>query len=243
MAEFINDIKALFDGQNPQLLLLDLDGTLIDSVPDLAAAVDQMLIALDYPKAVEEHVSHWVGNGADMLIRRALARGDEEQAKSLEAKEVARARQHFDQAYLSALRNATGIFEGVEEFLVSTDIPKALITNKPRLFTMPLIRSLGWESHFARILCGDDLVEKKPSPMPLLHACQWQQTEPENTLMIGDSRNDIRAAKAANIPSVAVTYGYNHGENIANAESDYLCDNLMDLLLSTSINMVASVND
>ena len=80
------------------------------------------------------------------------------------------------------------------------------------------------------MLCGDDLAEKKPSAMPLLHACQTQNVTPEQALMIGDSRNDIQAAKAAGIASVAVTYGYNHGEDIAASKPDWMVENLLQLL-------------
>ncbi|MCD8523677.1 MAG: phosphoglycolate phosphatase [Saccharospirillaceae bacterium] len=214
----------------PQLLLLDLDGTLIDSVPDLAAAVDTMLLGLGRDAAGAERVSHWVGNGADLLIRRALCSGDEQAAVALAAEVVKPARALFDQAYLSVLHDATGAYPGVSEWLQRVTTAKVLITNKPRLFTLPLLQSLGWEEYFVQVLCGDDLAEKKPSPMPLLHACQTQNITPQQALMIGDSRNDIQAAKAAGIASVAVTYGYNHGEDIHSARPDWVVDNLLQLL-------------
>ncbi|MBU2037617.1 MAG: phosphoglycolate phosphatase [Gammaproteobacteria bacterium] len=214
----------------PQLLLLDLDGTLIDSVPDLAAAVDIMLAGLGRAAAGTENVSHWVGNGADMLIRRALCNGDEQAAVELATGHVQPARALFDQAYLNALHHATGAYPGVSEWLQQVSVPKVLITNKPRLFTLPLLQSLGWEEYFVQVLCGDDLAEKKPSAMPLLHACQTQNVTPQQALMIGDSRNDIQAAKAAGIASVAVTYGYNHGEDIHSARPDWVVDNLLQLL-------------
>ena len=229
MAEFVSQVAALTGGQ-PQLILLDLDGTLVDSVPDLAAAIDSMLVAMQRLPAGQEAVSHWVGNGADMLIRRALCLGDEAQALALSAADVVPARALFDQAYLAVLSRATGAFEGVEQFLNNTRQPKVVITNKPRLFTLPLLRSLGWESHFSKILCGDDLPQKKPAPEPLLHACEWHRTAPEHTLMIGDSRSDIAAARAAGVPCVAVTYGYNHGEDIALSEPDLMVDSLEELL-------------
>jgi len=224
-------LKAHFaPAAGPQLLLLDLDGTLIDSVPDLAAAVDAMLLGLQRMPAGEEKVSHWVGNGADVLIRRALCAGDEQAAVALAADDVTPARALFDAAYLQALHHATGAYPGVSEWLQRVTTPKVLITNKPRLFTLPLLASLGWSDYFVQILCGDDLAEKKPSPMPLLHACQTQNVTPEQALMIGDSRNDIQAAKAAGIASVAVTYGYNHGEDIAASKPDWMVENLLQLL-------------
>ena len=229
MAEFVSQVSALTGGQ-PQLILLDLDGTLVDSVPDLSAAIDSMLVAMQRLPAGEAAVARWVGNGADMLIRRALCLGNEEQALALSAADVIPARTLFDRAYLAVLSRATGAFPGVERFLGDTSAPKVLITNKPRLFTLPLLRSLGWEHHFSKILCGDDLPQKKPAPEPLLHACEWHRTAPGQTLMIGDSRSDIAAAQAAGVPCVAVTYGYNHGEDIALSKPDLLVHSLEELL-------------
>ncbi|MEK9712521.1 MAG: phosphoglycolate phosphatase [Thalassolituus sp.] len=226
---FNADVCALTAGQ-PELVLLDLDGTLIDSVPDLAAATDAMLRGLGRTEAGREKVSHWIGNGADMLVRRALADGDEPTALALTQNHVASARALFDQAYLESLHHATGAFPGVDEFLCGVTAVKILITNKPRMFTEPLIRSFGWEEHFAFIVCGDDLAEKKPSPLPLLHACERAGYAPQSALMIGDSKHDIQAAKAAGISTVAVTYGYNHGEDIRDSAPDILCSELTALI-------------
>src|SRR5690606_29801377 len=110
-------LQAHFGAAGPQLLLLDLDGTLIDSVPDLTTAVDAMLAGLKRPLAGAENVSHWIGNGADALIRRALCRGDETAAQALPAADVQPARALFDEAYLQALHQATGAYPGVAEFL------------------------------------------------------------------------------------------------------------------------------
>ncbi|WP_419813284.1 phosphoglycolate phosphatase [Bacterioplanoides sp.] len=214
------------------LLLFDLDGTLINSVPDLAAAVDAMLQQFGREPAGEERVSHWVGNGADQLIRRALADGDEAAANAFPASNIQPWRDAFDQAYLAALHQATGVYPGVEAFLKGISLPKVLITNKPRLFTLPLLESLGWSQYFSLVLCGDDLAEKKPSPLPLLHACHEMKVSTDNALMIGDSRHDIGAAKAARIKTVAVSYGYNHGESIALSQPDLLVDNLLQLVAS-----------
>lgn len=222
-------VCALTGDNQPELLLLDLDGTLIDSVPDLAKAVDSMLGILGMSLAGPERVARWVGDGADMLVRRALADGDEDAAKTLMQAQVTNARQYFDSAYMRCLHQATGAFPGVQEFLQATG-KKVLITNKPRQFTEPLITSLGWDSHFEFLLCGDDLSERKPSPVPVLHACKELGISVENTLMVGDSRADIQAAKSAGVASVAVTYGYNHGEDIRGTAPDLVIDSLNQLL-------------
>lgn len=224
------ELTAHFNGA-PELVLLDLDGTLVNSIPSLTIATDSMLAKLSLPLAGTDKVSHWVGNGIEKLVRRALADGIEEQALALSKETVSAARVHFDAAYLDALtNNATGAYPGVEEWLNAVTIPKVLITNKARVFTEPLIKSLGWNKHFVQIICGDDLTDKKPSPLPLLHACKTQGIAPERTFMVGDSRNDIQAAKAAGMACVAVSYGYNHGEDIRLAGADWLVDNLLELL-------------
>ena len=230
MPLFREDVRALTGGEDPALLLLDLDGTLIDSVPDLASACDFMLTELGRAPAGIEKVSLWIGNGADKLVRRALADGCEQAAEELPDAEVGAARIHFDRAYLRVLTEATGAFPGVEAFLQALTIPAILITNKPRLFTLPLLRSLGWQDHFVKVICGDDLKEKKPSPVPVQFACEWQRTVPERALMIGDSVNDIRAAHAAGAAAIAVSYGYNHGHSIHSAGADLVCDQLQELL-------------
>lgn len=230
MSLFNAAIQTHFQG-DPQLLLLDLDGTLINSIPDLTQATDAMLQALGQSPAGVEQVTHWVGNGVDALVRRALAKGDEALAQQLTAEELQRARVHFDAAYLQALTQATGAYPGVEAWLAATaGIPKVLITNKARMFTEPLLRALNWLPHFQQVLCGDDFAEKKPSPLPLLHACEAQQIPPHSALMIGDSNNDIRAAQAANMASVAVTYGYNYGQSIALSKPTWTVDNLLETL-------------
>jgi len=238
---FHSDFLALTDGQPPQLLLLDLDGTLIDSVPDLATAVDAMLSHIQRPAAGVEKIAHWIGNGADRLVRRALADGDDSLASRLSDDEVAQARQVFDRAYLACLHRATGVFPGVASFLDETSgsstTKMVLITNKPRQFTEPLIASLGWRDYFEFLVCGDDLAEKKPSPMPLLYACERTGIAPECTIMIGDSCHDIGAAKSAGIVSVGVTYGYNHGADIRDSQPELVVDSFTEFLTSPQVTL------
>lgn len=229
MTMFNANIQAYFQG-DPKLLLLDLDGTLVNSIPDLTLATDAMLSALAQPKAGTAKVTNWVGNGIDKLVRRALVSGEETRVKDVTEQELQQARVHFDVAYLQALTQAqvTDAYAGVEAWLEATaNIPKVLITNKARIFTEPLIASIGWQKHFQHIICGDDLAEKKPSPLPLLHACTRMHIAPEQALMFGDSRNDIKAAQTAGVASVAVTYGYNYGEPIAQANPNWVVDNLL----------------
>ncbi|GGY34802.1 phosphoglycolate phosphatase 1 [Bacterioplanes sanyensis] len=226
MAEWHSAVGERF---TPQAVLFDLDGTLIDSVPDLTQAIDAMLQHLGNAAAGEEKVSHWVGNGADALVRRALCDGDENAAMALTPEQVEGPRALFDQAYLQTLQHASGVYPGVEDCLQALPVPMALVTNKPRCFTEPLLESLGWSSRFAVVVCGDDLAEKKPHPAQLWAACECLGVAPEQALMVGDSRNDIQAAKAAGMACAAVSYGYNHGEDIAISEPDWLLDDLRQL--------------
>ena len=226
---FNSSIQAHFGGE-PELLLLDLDGTLVNSIPDLTLATNALLAAKQQPSVSVEVCSHWVGNGIDMLVRRALAAGDETAALALPNAAIQSAREVFDAAYLQVLTAATGAYLGVEPWLNAVAVPKVLITNKARKFTEPLLKALGWQQHFVQVLCGDDLAEKKPSPLPLLHACQTQGIYPAKALMVGDSRHDIVAAKAAHIAVCAVSYGYNHGDPISQAQPNWVVDNLMETL-------------
>ncbi|MAD46120.1 MAG: phosphoglycolate phosphatase [Oceanospirillaceae bacterium] len=232
MVRWNTAVQTVYGDSGPQLVMLDLDGTLIDSVPDLHTAVNVMLTAMGREVTSERNVSHWVGNGLNMLLRRALADGDETQAQALSDDLLAEAHTYFDPAYEATVHHASGVYPGVNAWLNATagGVPRALVTNKSRRFTEPLIASLGWHDQFAMLVCGDDLADKKPSAIPLLHVCETLAVAPADALMIGDSRTDMRAAKNAGIRAAAVTYGYNHGEEISASEPDWMVDNLMQLL-------------
>lgn len=225
---------ALFGDNDPQLVLFDLDGTLLDSVPDLALAVQRMQAELELPVAAFEEISHWVGNGAQMLVQRALAgrmtpRGDEPDLLLFD-----RAFPLFLELYGDCCAERSQPYDGVLEFLqalADRRIPMALVTNKPISFTHHLLDHFNLGRFFAVVLGGDSLEHKKPHPMPLLHAMQACQTDPAAALMIGDSRSDIEAARAAGCAVVAVSYGYNHGVPVSQYQPDRVVDNLMQLLV------------
>ncbi len=214
----------------PELILLDLDGTLVDSVPDLAAAVDAMMTDLGLPTRGEERVREWVGNGMERLVRRALVgqiEGEPDEALFRQAFPV------FRELYQRYNGTAACLYPGVLETLEqlrTKGYPLGCITNKAHQFTLPLLRSLGIESHFRIVLSGDSLPEKKPHPLPLLHAAQQLGAAPENSLMVGDSINDVRAARAAGFRIICVSYGYNHGRDIREAQPDAVIDALPELL-------------
>lgn len=224
-ADLLQRIKC-----EPALCLLDLDGTLIDSVPDLAKALDKSLIQLGLSPIGVDKTASFIGNGADLLMQRALAWVNQQPIESVNKEQQTALRAEFDSNYLEAIHTPHAPFYGINEWLDSVDIPKVLITNKPRMFCEPLIEGLGWNHHFTQIICGDDLEQKKPSPMPLLVACEQQNVPTNRAMMIGDSKNDIQAAQSAGIFCVAVSYGYNHDEPISQSQPDWLVDSLFELL-------------
>lgn len=222
-------LERLFDGQLPQLVMFDLDGTLVDSVPDLAAAVDQVLALRGRPTAGIERVREWVGNGALVLVRRALA-GSIDHAEVDDA-EAQAALADFLHAYAGG-HAATTVYPGVPkllDWLRARDVALAVITNKPERFVAPLLEEKGL-GHFDWIIGGDTLPLKKPDPAGLLQVMASAGATAQRSLFIGDSRNDVLAARAAGVPVVAVSYGYNHGRPVAMENPDLLVDSLDALI-------------
>ncbi len=220
----------LLPGRLPRLVMFDLDGTLIDSVPDLAAAVDQMLLARGLPVAGIERVRNWVGNGARVLVRRALA-GDLEHAAVSDA-DAEPALQLFLQLYADN-HSLTVLYPGVREtlkWLKQQGVEMALITNKPERFVAPLLDQLRIGRYFRWIIGGDTLPQQKPDPAALLHVLRLAEVPASEALFVGDSRSDVQAAKAADVLCVAMSYGYNHGRPISEELPALVLDDLRLLL-------------
>ncbi|NPE58593.1 phosphoglycolate phosphatase [Dickeya dadantii] len=210
-------------------LAFDLDGTLINSAPGLAEAVDMTLGALSLPRAGEERVSTWIGNGADVLVERALLWAGMEPT----ARQVQDARSLFDKYYARTVDSGSQLFSGVQETLAQLaerGFRMAVVTNKPTPFVAPLLEMLGIGDDFALIIGGDDVTEKKPHPAPLYMVLGKLGLHANELLFVGDSRNDIQAARAAGCPCVGMTYGYNYGEAIALSHPDVVLDRFADLL-------------
>ena len=223
-------LTSLFEGRLPQLVMFDLDGTLVDSVPDLAAAVDVMLCRLGRPPAGVERVRDWVGNGAAVLVRRALA-GSIDHAR-VDDEQAATALDIFLEAYGGG-HALTAVYPGVSGLLAHLRdhaVKMAVITNKPERFVAPLLAEVGLDGHFDWLIGGDTLATQKPDPAALLHVMHKANVAPDQALFVGDSRNDVLAARAARVKVVAVTYGYNHGEPIAAQKPDLLVDSLSALI-------------
>lgn len=213
----------------PDMVLFDLDGTLVDSVPDLAYSIDTMLEEMGMPVQGEDKVRRWIGNGLERLVERALT-GDMD-AKPDPAL-YDRAYSLFLSIYAENACRETRFYDGVEEgiaFLRQHGINMGCVTNKREQFTHILLKGLGIFDEFGIVISGDTLPRKKPDPMPLLHAAGHFNARPGESLMVGDSFSDVKAARAAGFRMLCVSYGYNHGEDIRCANPDAVIHSLADL--------------
>lgn len=215
--------------KQPQMVLIDVDGTLVDSVPDLSFCVDEMMKALGRPVHGEARVRNWVGNGVERLVRRALiGQLDGEPADA----EFEKAYPIFLDLYAENTSKRSCLYPGIREgldYLKAKGYKLGCVTNKAARFTEPLLRDLGVADDFAIIVSGDTLPQKKPDPAPLLHAAKFFRVDPAQALMVGDSVSDVKAARAAGFQIVCMSYGYNHGEDIRESHPDAVIDALTEI--------------
>ena len=213
----------------PQMVLIDLDGTLIDSVPDLAYCVDALMAQLGLPVRGEAKVRQWVGNGIERLVKRALLdQLDGEPDPAL----LAKALPLYFELYKENLSQRSRLYPGVKEglqFLHDAGYKLGCITNKAAAFTEPLLKDLGIYDYFQIVVSGDTLPVKKPDPLPLLHAARFFKVEPSHALMVGDSISDVKAARAAGFQVICMSYGYNHGMDIRDSNPDAVIDSMAEL--------------
>ena len=220
-----------------QLLIFDFDGTLIDSVPDLADATNAMLTTLGKMPYPLNSIRNWVGNGSRMLVERALVGKIEVLEGELTKESIDHAEQVFFDAYKNISGSKTVAYPDVDSGLrklQAAGYELALVTNKPIRFVPKILQSFGWQDIFSEVLGGDSLSSKKPDPAPLLHVCETLNVTPEQAVMIGDSRNDILAGQNANMDTLALSYGYNYGQDIRELNPTEAFDNfaaLVDYLL------------
>jgi len=213
----------------PKMILIDVDGTLVDSVPDLAFCVDEMMRRLGRPTHGEDAVRNWVGNGVERLVRRALT-GQLDGEPSDE--DFERAYPLFLDLYAENTSKRSVLYPGVREgldYMKSQGYQLGCVTNKAGQFTIPLLRDLGIHDEFGIIVAGDTLPVKKPDPQPLLHAAAHFGVDAADSLMIGDSKSDVTAARAAGFQIICMSYGYNHGEDIRNYSPDAVIDSMAEL--------------
>ncbi|MBD2858626.1 phosphoglycolate phosphatase [Spongiibacter sp. KMU-158] len=226
-------LAGLLDGRPLKALLFDLDGTLVDSVPDIANALDRALLAEGYAAAGEERARAWVGNGAGKLVQRALAHALNIAEADAVGEPFDRLLAAFYDFYQQDSHSHTRLYTGVLEALSAwqqAGIAMACVTNKPERFTHPILAHLKLDSFMPVVIGGDTLPVRKPDPAPLLLACERLGIAAENTVMVGDSVNDVGAARALGVPVACVSYGYNHGAPVADAKPDLLVDDFFDLV-------------
>ena len=213
----------------PKLIMIDVDGTLVDSVPDLAYCIDEMMQKLGLQKWGKTKVRHWVGNGVPKLVERALT-------GELEGRPI---KEVFDIAYPIFLdlyednsAERSYLYDGVREgldYLKSQGYQLGCVTNKSEQFTHPLLKVLGIFNDFKIIISGDTLAKRKPDPMPLLYCAEHFNLKPEECLMLGDSVSDVKAARAAGFDIICMSYGYNHGNDIGDENPDLVIDSMSQL--------------
>lgn len=226
----VTEFSAALD-YRPELVMFDLDGTLVDSVPDLSAALDEMLLEQGYPPAGEYKARLWVGNGSPVLVQRALADALRVPEGEVNPALQQRCLNSFLRAYQHFNGRSSALYSGVDEGLRALReqaIPAVVITNKPARFVPALLRELDIEQYFDDYLGGDSLARRKPHPAPLQHFLRSRGVAPARALMVGDSVNDIEAARAAQVPCLAVAYGYNRGRPVELDRPDWLTDHLGD---------------
>ena len=224
--------------------IIDLDGTLVDTLGDFAAALNSMLADLALPSVERDVVALRVGKGSEYLIESVLVHvlnsavtldGQAQDAINLEAK----AAQLFPAAWASYQRHYLaingrhasvypGAVQGLRQ-LQSRGLKLACLTNKPLAFARSLLALKDLDKFFSEVFGGDSFERKKPDPLPVLKTCEALGSLPARTLMIGDSSNDAQAARAAGCPVLLVSYGYNHGQPLREVDADGVIDSLTEL--------------
>lgn len=210
-------------------VMVDLDGTMVNTLGDFAEALNRMLADLQLPAIAPQAIEHMVGKGSEHLIRCVLAHVGAPDADGL----YPQAWQRYEHHYLAINGRFADVYPGVREglqALKARGLRLACLTNKPLSFTLPLLAAKGLDGFFDCVFGGDSFERKKPDPMPLLKTCEALGTAPARTLMVGDSSNDAQAARAAGCPVVLMTYGYNHGQPIAAVPAAAHLDSLAQLV-------------
>ena len=207
--------------------IIDLDGTMVDTLGDFAQALNRMLADLALQAIAPAHIERMVGKGSEHLIKSVLHHvlaqaGQAPAAINTEAiypQAWARYQHHYLDINGQYAQVYPGVMEGLHA-LRSAGLRLACLTNKPTAFALPLLRAKGLDGFFDQVFGGDAFERKKPDPLPLVKTCAALGSAPARTLMVGDSSNDAQAARAAGCPVVLVTYGYNHGQPATDVDAD-----------------------
>lgn len=218
--------------KNKKLIIFDLDGTLIDSVPDIAASVNHMLGQIGRETATIDTIRGWVGNGVNTLVKRALSNSVDIDAE-LDNELYESSLDIFLKYYKSNSCVKTVMFDGVKESLKTLNDKGyilTIVTNKPYDFVGSILEKLEIAQFFKTYLGADSLEKKKPDPMPLEYLCGKLDIDIAQSVMVGDSKNDIIPANKIDMDSIAVTYGYNYGEDINDYEPSVCISDFSDIL-------------
>lgn len=230
------------------LLMFDLDGTLVNTAPEIADATNDVLRSLDLHPATDAQVNGWIGDGARELMVRAIADaggGDESTIRNNKPR-MDNVMQQFAQAYTQRCGERSQLYPAVIETLRklhSGSIPLALVTNKESRLTERVLDVHGLRPYFDTVVAGDTLARSKPDPMPLQHCLDIYRVTADKALLVGDSRVDIAAARAAGVTFWAVPYGYNQGRPISEARPDRLIDDISAVLEVVSGNAAAGPDE
>lgn len=218
--------------QDFDAVIVDLDGTMVDTLGDFELALGAALAEIGLPPVPRSFIARTVGKGSRHLLTEALRHAGQGVGPDSAAVETLWAA--YQRHYAAANGRASAVYPGVLEGLTrlrDAGLPLACLTNKPGAFARALLAAKGLDGFFSHVFGGDAFARSKPDPLPLLETCRALGTLPARTLMVGDSSNDARAARAAGCPVVLVRYGYNHGEPVEAAGADGLVHRL-DALFS-----------
>ncbi|HEY0681958.1 MAG TPA: phosphoglycolate phosphatase [Steroidobacter sp.] len=207
----------------------DLDGTLVDTAPDLAAAANMMLLILGGRPLHEERVTAFIGGGIDEFVAKIV----EESTVKPDPAQHAAANALFRNLYGQRLFERSHLYSGVVDTLRTlheAGLKLFCVTNKESKFALPLLRSAGLSGFFSSVFCGDRCEDRKPSPNMLLAACEQAGVQPSRMLLVGDSGADVVAAQAAGCRVVVVDYGYSHGMPVAQFQPDGVVSNFEEIL-------------
>jgi phosphoglycolate phosphatase len=208
-------------------VLLDLDGTLLDTEPEIAASAADMLAELGLEPVAQGRVREFIGRGIPSLVRRTL---EASLGRMPDERRIGAGIEGFFFHYEKRNGSLATAYPGVREGLAALraqGLPLACVTNKARQFALPLLEATGLAAQFSAIVCGDTTPHKKPEPAPLLAACDQLGVAPAEALMVGDSGNDARAARAAGCPVLLVPYGYSEGVDVQSLDCDGIVPSLL----------------